>query len=119
MYSGDEKATTGMHTDTVVDVDPATGELKKLDQVFLPPPSPPYGTSTRTLIRAARARVQLPDTDVAIYSTGDPMLLWRKPYERSDASDPWPNQELVPLDDGSLFVWKTGPGAHRAPKPPV
>ena len=110
VYYGDEKAKTGMHTDTVVDLDPTTGELKKIDQVFFFPP-PFRARITRTLTRAGRARVQLPDTDVAIYSVGDTMLLWRKPYERSDTSDPWPDQELVPLDDGSLFVWKTGPGS--------
>ena len=43
---------------------------------------------------------------------GDTMLLWRKPYERSADSDPWSIRTVVPLEDGSLFVWKTGPGAR-------
>ena len=60
----------------------------------------------------ARGAWQLPNTDVAIYTIGDAMLLWRKPYERSEDSDPWPpSYPLVPLEDGSLFVWKTGPGS--------
>lgn len=60
----------------------------------------------------ARGTWQLPNTDVAIYTFGDPMLLWRKPYEKSAPSDPWvPSYPLVPLVDGSLFVWKTGPGS--------
>merc|ERR1712194_316769 len=86
VYDGDEKAETNLHTDTRVGVDAKTGNLKEVDQ--------------------------LPNTDVAIYTIGDAMLLWRKPYERSEDSDPWPpSYPLVPLEDGSLFVWKTGPGS--------
>ena len=38
VYDGDVKAETGMHTDTVVDVDATTGELKEIDQVSAPTP---------------------------------------------------------------------------------
>lgn len=51
---------------------------------------------------------QLANTDVAIYTIGDPMLLWRKEYPAPHGS-PWLHP-VVPLDNGSIFVWPTGPG---------
>lgn len=54
---------------------------------------------------------QLANTDVAIYTIGDPMLLWRKEYPAPHGS-PWLHP-VVPLDNGSIFVWPTGPGTDE------
>ena len=53
---------------------------------------------------------QFPNTDVAIYTTGDTMLLKRKKYTDSGHTGEW-MPAIVPLHDGSLFLWKTGEGS--------
>ena len=57
---------------------------------------------------ALHTRAQIENTDVAIYTIGDTMLLWRQEYPGGQGK-PW-LQPVVPLEDGSIFLWPTGPG---------
>lgn len=80
-YDGDNKAETNLHTDTRVEVDADGKPARQIDQIE--------------------------NTDVVIYSLGDLMLLWRKEYPGKGKGWLLP---VVPLEEGSLFVWPTGPG---------
>lgn len=82
VYEGDNKAFTAPHSDTVVGVDKEGNLLAEIDHIE--------------------------NTDVATYTIGDTMLLWRKEYPGGQGK-PW-LQPVVPLEDGSIFLWPTGPG---------
>ena len=84
VYDGSiSKCETKLHTDTVVGVDSEGNPRIEIDHVE--------------------------GTDVAIYTVGATMLLWRKTYPATPKCKKFPwLHPTVPLSDGSLFVWKTG-----------
>jgi hypothetical protein len=110
VYDGDIDAHTKLHTDTYVGLDEDGKPKYQIDQVHARRRLSPIARLTQPLNPPAPTS-QIENTDVVIYSLGDPMLLWRKDYPdrgRPQSDYAW-RYPVVPLEDGSLFVWPTGP----------
>ena len=108
IYEGDNKAFTAPHSDTVVGVDKEGNLLAEIDHVRACPgrhdlcPQPSTHTRVASLRRSRTRTWRSTRSATRCFCGG------RREYPASPGK-PWLHP-VVPLEDGTIFLWPTGPG---------